>query len=193
MSWRTRRWWPSAQGWWLFALPLIGFALTGRILTAHSDPPLAVWLGIPLLVMALLTIPAVAAIEFIPSNHQRTTARWTLRFDADAVTFIERPSGRSVKTTTIPRSEAGRIEISLLQAFDRRGKPLNLYEVDQVTAWSLDESSSMTLIPRYVYFGRFRSRERRPPRLLASWWPTNGLSEPSLDDFKKRPLRIYGH
>ena len=184
-SWRTRRWWPSRQGWWPVLLPVSGMILTGRVLTAGGNPlPLIVSLGVPLAAFALLLLPAIALIEMIPSNHQRTTAKWTIRFGADAVTFEERASGSPARTVTIPRSEAGRIEISLIQDVDRGGHPMDLYGVDQVTAFALDEASSITLA---------RHMTRRVNILLLAWWPKNGLSRPSLEDPRLNRIHKYGY
>ena len=152
MSWRTRRWWPSRIGWALLSIPLcVGILTVTVALESVFAPSVGSLPPTTCVAILLASVAATAAIiELLPICHQRTTATWTLTLEPEEVSLEERPAGQPAKYAAIYRSEAGRIDIPFVPVKDRGGTPTGYYLVQQVTGFSLDRETSITLTPRRV-------------------------------------------
>ena len=183
LSWRTRRWWPSLDGWPLFLIPAI--ALLPALWMGSDRSANGLGLG-PVVALSFFIASAVLAItliETLPWAHELTTAKWTVRFATDAVTLERQAAEQAAESATVSRAEAGRLDITLTEILSR-GVRTGVFHVDQVTGFSLDEKSSITLLRRSVHLGLLRARHVQPGRLLIDWWPANARSSPALEDFK---------
>jgi hypothetical protein len=183
LMWRTRRWWPSLDGWALFLIPGIAWLPALWMGSDRSANGLGLGPVVALGFFIASVLIAIILIETLPWAHEQTTAKWTVRFAADTATLERQTAETSVKSATVSRAEAGRLDITLTEILNR-GRRTGKFQIDQVTGFSLDEKSSITLIRRSAHFGPLHARRVQPGRLLIEWWPVNARSKAALDDFK---------
>jgi hypothetical protein len=170
VRWTARRGWPSAEGWWLLAIP--GFFVFASVWGAIAHPGSS-HLSEYFLVAIIATVIGLAIVEVIPALHEPETAAWTLRMSLDSISLEKAARGSAVGRASISRLEAGELVVDIKARQGRYGPSLRV-----AAGRSIDGTTEVVLRGRSVSTGGFLGHFWRVPtaRALVSWWPVNSRS-----------------
>jgi hypothetical protein len=186
---KTRRRWPTSDGWWALGIPSFIILATAAstiyaVLTPTGVNPY--WAQYYLIEAVALGV-AVVLVLLYPPWHQRVTARWQLTVSPALIRLdIELPSGDRV-SKEIRRVDAGEIEI------ESRDGLRNSKFLHSATGTSVNGLTTIQLRNDSVAGPGFVGHFLRIPiaAVMVSWWPINGQSFGGLLDFYRLGLPYW--